>query len=177
MIHYISGDATDPVKDKALICHVCNDRGAWGSGFVLAISRKWISPEKAYRDWKKGQIDRVTQVNLDKNFVLGNVQFVPVCLLQGKEIWVANMIAQADYAKQIAQGQIFLQYDQLNIALIKSFKFATEKSLTLHMPRIGCDRAGGEWKKVESIISTHSHDSGIDVYVYDLPGVPKTWRD
>jgi O-acetyl-ADP-ribose deacetylase (regulator of RNase III) len=177
MIHYISGDATDPVQDKALICHVANDVGAWGSGFVLALSKKWISPEKAYRDWRNGRIDRVTQVNIDKSFILGNVQFVPVCLLQGKEIWVANMIAQKRCGNPKSTTEIFLQYDQLNIALIKSFKFAEEKKLSLHMPRIGCDRAGGQWSKVKPLIETHSQDTGIDVYVYDLPGVPKTWND
>jgi len=177
MIHYIDGDATDPIKDKALICHIVNNVGAWGSGFVLAISKKWISPEKAYRDWRHGKIDRVAQVNMDKSFILGNVQFVPVSLIQGKEIWVANMIAQKHYRNPKSTTETFLQYDKLNVTLIKSFAFAVEKKLTLHMPRIGCDRAGGEWSKVEPLISTHSHDSGIDVYVYNLPNMPKTWRD
>jgi len=168
MIHYLVGDATTPVKDKSLICHVCNDKGAWGAGFVLALSDKWTNPEIAYRDWRKGRIDRIVQENYDKVFALGNVQFIPVSLIQGKEIWVANMIAQQGYRKQHLNTKTYLQYDMLNIALIKSFKFATAKGLTIHMPRIGCGLAGGDWNKIEPLIETHSHDSGIDVYVYDL---------
>ena len=48
-IHYRVGDATAPVADgPKIIAHICNDIGAWGRGFVLAISRRWPEPEKAY---------------------------------------------------------------------------------------------------------------------------------
>jgi hypothetical protein len=30
---------------KKLICHICNDLGGWGKGFVLALSRRWEGPE------------------------------------------------------------------------------------------------------------------------------------
>jgi hypothetical protein len=31
------------------IAHVCNDRGGWGKGFVMAISQRWPQPEMEYR--------------------------------------------------------------------------------------------------------------------------------
>ncbi len=50
MINYVKGDATSPIGDGVkLIVHVCNDIGAWGAGFVLALSKKWITPEKQYK--------------------------------------------------------------------------------------------------------------------------------
>ncbi|MGB3404347.1 MAG: hypothetical protein WBA77_16810 [Microcoleaceae cyanobacterium] len=51
-IQYIKGDATSPqVNGNKIICHICNDIGGWGKGFVLAISNKWSSPEADYRRW------------------------------------------------------------------------------------------------------------------------------
>ncbi len=54
-IEYVSGDATRPVGDGCkVIVHICNDRGGWGKGFVLALSKRWKQPEAAYRNWYSG---------------------------------------------------------------------------------------------------------------------------
>ena len=49
----VVGDATDPqfssISEVAIIPHICNDQGGWGRGFVLALSKKWKAPERAYR--------------------------------------------------------------------------------------------------------------------------------
>ena len=50
----IKGDATSPqAKGVKIIAHICNDRGGWGKGFVVAISRRWPEPEEAYRAWHR----------------------------------------------------------------------------------------------------------------------------
>lgn len=82
-IMYVRGDATVPsVKGVKLIAHVCNDIGGWGRGFVLALSRRWPEPEKAYRAWHR---DRA-----HNDFGLGAAQFVQV----EPYVWVANLIGQ-----------------------------------------------------------------------------------
>jgi O-acetyl-ADP-ribose deacetylase (regulator of RNase III) len=43
---------------------------------------------------------------------------------------------------------------------------ARKLSATVHMPRIGCGLAGGEWSKVEAIVNKTLVD--IDVCVYDF---------
>lgn len=54
-ISYVIGDATDPPRDRpGIIAHVCNDIGAWGKGFVLALSRRWKQPEQDFRAWAGG---------------------------------------------------------------------------------------------------------------------------
>ena len=40
---------------------------------------------------------------------------------------------------------------------------------TLHMPRIGTVRGGGDWAVIERIIQKALADTDFDVYVYDLP--------
>src|SRR2546421_7287948 len=77
------GDAPRPQGGgRKIICHVCNDMGGWGAGFVLAISRRWKQPEQEYRGWYAGR-----ETN---DFDLGAVQFVQV----EPKLWVANMVAQ-----------------------------------------------------------------------------------
>ncbi len=57
-ITYIKGDATCPQgKGAKLIAHIGNDLGGWGKGFVVAISRRWPEPEKAYRKWHADRAD------------------------------------------------------------------------------------------------------------------------
>ena len=44
-IQYRTGDATRPEGDgPKIIAHICNDVGAWGKGFVLALSKRWNTP-------------------------------------------------------------------------------------------------------------------------------------
>ena len=82
-IEFVRGDATAPQAEGAkIVAHVCNDKGRWGQGFVLAVSRRWPEAEAAYREWYEGR-DR-------NNFGLGAVQFVQV----GPDVWVANMVGQ-----------------------------------------------------------------------------------
>ncbi|MER7985968.1 hypothetical protein ABTY53_10250, partial [Streptomyces noursei] len=70
-IVYVKGDATAPQgKGVKMIVHVCNDLGGWGRGFVLALSRRWPEPERAYRRWHRERARN--------DFGLGAVQFVPV---------------------------------------------------------------------------------------------------
>src|SRR5258707_4996004 len=70
-IKFIKGDATCPqAKGTKIVCHICNDIGGWGKGFVLAISKRWEEPEAAYRAW---YADRSSN-----DFGLGGVQFVQV---------------------------------------------------------------------------------------------------
>ena len=45
MINYLTRDATAPTAiGNKIIVHICNDIGAWGKGFVMALSKKW-------KDW------------------------------------------------------------------------------------------------------------------------------
>jgi hypothetical protein len=82
-IDYVRGDATTPLgKGPKVIAHVCNDRGGWGKGFVLALSKRWPEPEAAYRRWYRERSGN--------DFGLGAVQIVPV----QPGMWVANMVGQ-----------------------------------------------------------------------------------
>lgn len=149
MIHYLKGDATCPqAPGPKIICHVCNDMGGWGKGFVLAISKRWEAPERAYRTaYNKGEIK------------LGVVQYINV----GQNITIANMVAQHGL-KSGSKGPP-IRYDYLDICLTKVVIHANNQHASIHMPRIGCGLAGGKWDRIEPLLLKHAK---IDFYVYDF---------
>ena len=82
-ITYTTGDATQPVgSGPKILVHICNDRGRWGKGFVVAISKRWKEPEVAFRRW-------YSQGGADP-FELGQVLMVKVA----EGLWVANLVGQ-----------------------------------------------------------------------------------
>ena len=154
-ISYIIGDATNPIgKGHNLIVHICNNVGAWGAGFVLALSKKWPHPEKIYRDVKKGQLK------------LGMVQIIQV----EPTTWVANIVAQNGIDKEASSRLV--SYDALAVGLYNVRLFlAKAKSkdnldITVHMPRVGCGLGGGKWECIEGIIRGELRNRHI--FVYDL---------
>lgn len=156
-ILFISGDATKPVSQgRAIIVHICNDVGGWGAGFVLAISKLWREPEKQYRAWYKAGVSDATP------FELGQVQFVEV----GDKLTVANLIGQHGIKRQGHSPPI--RYDAVSKGLERVRTMALHTQATVHMPRIGCGLAGGEWQKIEPLIRQHLTSQGVAVTVYDF---------
>lgn len=149
-IIYKIGDATSPqAEGMKVIAHVCNNENKWGSGFVIALSKKWQKPEEYYR--------------YEQPRVLGNVGYVSV----EEDIVIANMIAQDGINPKLKKGKENppIKYDALVDCLLQLNRFCEKNNATLHMPRIGSDRAGGNWIAIEALIQEFIH---IPVYVYDL---------
>ena len=46
---------------------------------------------------------------------------------------------------------------------------ALELEASVHMPRIGCGLAGGNWDQIEPLLEEHLAMAGFDVRMYDLP--------
>jgi O-acetyl-ADP-ribose deacetylase (regulator of RNase III) len=151
MITYLKGDATCPqASGPKIIAHICNDRGGWGKGFVLAVSARWKDPEMYYRRWYHSK----------ENFKLGETQVVEV----GDNLWVANMVAQRGF-KSGSNGPP-IQYAALDSCLRQLAKAADERQASLHMPRIGTGLAGGKWELVEPILKAALGDRRVFVYDY-----------
>jgi O-acetyl-ADP-ribose deacetylase (regulator of RNase III) len=162
MMTYQTGDATRPSGTGArVIVHVCNDIGAWGAGFVVALSQRWPEPEKAYRAWAGGQDDLP--------FELGQVQFVTV----EPDLWVANLIGQHEIQRKGVRTALPpVRYEAIRTGLAHVRHFALEHHASVHMPRIGAGLAGGDWAVLEGIIRDELAEQGAAVTVYDLPMRP-----
>ncbi|MFF8191202.1 macro domain-containing protein [Streptomyces bobili] len=153
-IAYVRGDATVPsVKGVKVIAHVCNDIGGWGKGFVLALSRRWPEPEKAYRAWHR---ERAAN-----DFGLGAVQLVQV----EPYVRVANMVGQRGV--RTGSKGVPVRYEAIDAALDRLAGEAAALGASVHMPRIGCGLAGGKWSRVEPLVLGRLVERGIAVTVYD----------
>lgn len=154
-IRYLAGDATSPqAKGRKIIAHLCNNRGGWGKGFVLAISRRWPEPEAAYRRWHRERAHN--------DFALGATQLVQVA----PELWVANMVGQHGTRTSRSSGPP-IRYDAVRLCLRDLAAHATRLAAGVHMPRIGTGLAGGRWDRVEPLVVSELVDHGIPVTVYD----------
>ena len=158
-LHYLVGDATQPQGDgPKIIVHVCNDIGAWGRGFVLALSKRWKAPEREFKRWANGETNQP--------YELGKVQVVAV----ENDIWVANLIGQHDIARKNKPAERPpVRYEAIRTGLQRVRAEAQRLEASVHMPRIGAGVAGGDWTVIEPIIKEELSDYCLNVTVYDLP--------
>lgn len=175
-IKFIKGDATNPTDNGTkILVHICNDVGGWGKGFVMAISKRWKQPETEYRSWYKSkelentdtvQFERLEsrdKYSNEKKFELGNVQFVKA----SDDIWVANMLAQRDI-RPSEDGIPPIRYSYVSECLERVRQFAKRQNASVHMPRIGCGLAGGQWTEIEEIVNNNLIAHEIETTVYDF---------
>lgn len=155
-LRVVRGDATSPqAAGPKIIAHVCNDLGGWGMGFVVAISRRWPEPERAYRQWHR---DRASN-----DFGLGAAQLVQVL----PDTWVANMIGQ--HGMRTGSKGPPIRYEAVERCLSTVGDSALELGASVHMPRIGTGLAGGRWDRIEPIIVEQlcARDIATTVYEFD----------
>jgi O-acetyl-ADP-ribose deacetylase (regulator of RNase III) len=146
MIHRRVGDATQPPERPAIIAHGCNDIGAWGAGFVLAVSKRWPQPEQAYRSRKQWELGTIELVHVES------------------DLYVANMITQRGLASGL--DPVPLDYEALDLCLYYLNLLAEGLEASVHMPKIGAGLAGGDWSSIFEIIK---HRLTVFTYVYTLP--------
>lgn len=148
-IKYVVGDATRPIGDGLkLILHVCNNVNAWGAGFVIALSKRWPQPEKAFRSLRPDQRK------------LGTIQ----CVAVTEDITVVNMIAQEGICSE-KYGKVPIRYESVRECLKTVNEIALKSNATIHAPRFGSGLAGGKWEEIEKIIL---ETIDVDVTIYDL---------
>jgi hypothetical protein len=158
MITYLEGDATNPIGDDfKLLPHITNDLGAWGSGYVLALSKKWSEPEYYYRMHEEERL-------------LGKNQYIRV----EHDTTVVNMCAQHGIGRD-KDGNPPIRYDALRECLKALYEYAynlsyTKGRITIHAPRFGSGLSGGSWEVIEAMIKEEIPN---DVYIYDLPKTNK----
>lgn len=199
-IEYATGDATNPhlyhrtPNEPKLILHCCNDEGAWGAGFVMALSKVDPEPQKQYQIWaldknfysRKDGGYEVLESNFFSSvehvvrpFVLGQIQVVPFMNRQNDN-YVVNMIGQRSigfhqFKIQLNDAPITqtippVRYDCIAEGLYRTAEVASKMNASVHCPRFGCGLAGGEWNRIERLIQGILIPYNIPVFVYDLPG-------
>lgn len=155
-INYATGDATLPQSDQpTIICHSCNNLGAWGAGFVVALGARYPITREKYLEWYQA-------LWKDVPFKLGEVQFVEI----NPQLWVANLIGQDGVGFKRGKP---VRYEALHQGFVTIARFAQQRGAEVVMPRIGCGLGGGDWNVVEGLITRTLLMNGVEVYVVDLP--------
>lgn len=164
-IRYITGDATEPVGDgHKIICHVVNDVGKWGKGFVLALSDRWPNVRDDYLKWYNDRDKPMSQP-----FWGGTVRLVNVSGDSDSSIYVAHMLAQTGIRDWQKPDETLLQYNYLAQCLGTVAEYAASIGASIHMPKIGSGLAGGDWNRIEGIITEEIVSKyGLSPYVYTL---------
>lgn len=169
MLQYIKGDATAPVgNDPKIIPHCCNDVGRWGSGFVLAVSKRWPQAKELYMAWYRAN-PSILSNNLNDacevtgRMALGESQIIRV----EPDIWVVNIIGQHGIGMG-SGGRPPVRYDALKKGFQATCRWAGIHKASVHMPRVGAGLAGGHWGNIENMIKTEMVNRGVEVTVYDL---------
>ena len=170
-IRYIEGDMFGVVKgdihpSPIIIAHCCNDRGAWGAGFVLPLGKNFPIARESYFNWFNGLTGET------EKFGLGQTQFVNV----DDKIFVANMVAQT------LGGSRPLYYNHLSRCLDAVANFAIERNdareykTRLVCPMFGSNLAGGDWNIIEKLIEDAWLKRDLPVDIYYLSGtLPSNW--
>jgi hypothetical protein len=155
-ITFLKGDATRPfAKGKKIIAHVVNDATPnWGGhGFAQAVKTKWPAAQEAFREWVEEDPERLA---------LGNLHIADV----DSETAVASMVCQKGYG---SSPKLRLRYFALETCLQRLNQVATERSASIHMPRVGSGQAGGSWFLVHELITSVLLSEKAPVFVYELP--------
>jgi O-acetyl-ADP-ribose deacetylase (regulator of RNase III) len=155
-INYIKGDATQPVGDGIkVIVHVCNNIGAWGAGFVLALSKRWVYPEQQYLEMKHRDLGSIDLVQVQDDII--------VCNLIGQEGTAKKGVIR----KLPPVRYVAIEKGLNELVAINALRHPEDK-FTVHMPMIGSGLAGGNWLIIERIIEVTLCAAGIPVTVYKL---------
>ncbi len=161
----IKGDATlpkfttaDTLNETRIIIHICNDINRWGKGFVLPLGDRYPSAKTAYHNY-------ASQAGYQE---LGSISYSTI----NPSLTVINMVAQRGISKDRTTGEPPIRYDALRQCLQKIRELVASgfptRTVSFHMPRIGCGLAGGDWNTVSKIITEELVAYGFQCVVYNL---------
>ena len=150
---FVKGDVTQPgSRNVDLVVHCVNGAYKMGSGVALALMERWPVVRKIY----------MAQDSLE----LGSVHFVNV----QKETWVANLVGQPDVRSTALP--VPLDYSALRAGMDEVARWSTKVedlgwTVSLHLPRIGCGLAGGDWNTVALILNDKLKNFPVTIYDFD----------
>lgn len=152
-ILYKKGDLLDYFDDGwcDAIAHCCNCQGVMGSGIAYQIKEQFSEAYDVYKQFEKDYTLSLGTISY-KDYLIGKI--------------IVNLHAQNLYGYD---GARFVDYEALYVSLTETRDLMLKHELrTLGVPyKMACDRAGGDWRIVESMLNVIFENSGIDVLVVE----------
>lgn len=151
----VHGDVLEPrAPGEKIICQLVNDQArSWGGGVARSTARKYPKAQESFSAWI---------ISLPRAGRLGRVHFEPV----GRSTTIASLVGQQGYG---ASSSPRIRYVALAQCFEKVLEYASGRSASVHMPRIGEGQSGGSWETVAEIVRTVLVNNGVPVTVYELP--------
>lgn len=163
-LQIVKGDATlpkfttnDPAELRVII-HVCNNLNRWGKGFVVPLGDRYPAAKNIY----------LKSASQNGYHELGSITYCQI----DPTLMVVNMVAQKGISKDPLTGEMPIRYPALIECLRKIRQIFNDefkgKTVSIHMPKIGCGLAGGDWDVVSEIINAELVVHGYSCVVYVL---------
>ena len=151
-IKYTTGDLLEEFRNCVVetMAHCTNTCGVMGSGIALQIKNEMPDVFDAYKHHEECN-----------GLKLGTISYAKI----GKGI-VVNLHAQNLYGYD---GSRFVNYEAIYETLRQTKEVMISKNLkTLGVPyKMACDRAGGDWRIIETMLNVIFENSGIDILVVE----------
>lgn len=154
-VNFVHGDVLKVQgQETKVICQLVNDQARlWGGGVARNAAKAFPQAQKEFSNWI---------VSVPKGRRLGNVHFARA----DKNIFIASLVGQEGFGPSPTPR---IRYAALEKCLEKISDFASSKSASVHMPRLGSGESGGSWDTVQEMVQEALIADGIPVTVYDLP--------
>lgn len=149
-IEIIEGDLT---KQKGILCHQVNCQDRIGVGLSKAMIDAFPLVKKKYHEIFR---------RYRKRQVLGHVQHVEI----NEDVRVVNFFTQFYFGNAKKSGRVYTDYPALDRALSRLVKELYHnnnlRNKTIYFPYLfGAGLAGGDWKTIDHLISTHLKDFDV----------------
>jgi O-acetyl-ADP-ribose deacetylase (regulator of RNase III) len=154
-VNFVHGDVLKAEgPEPKVICQLVNDQARlWGGGVARSAAKAFPQAQREFSNWI---------VSVPKSRRLGDVHFAQA----DKNIYIASLVGQEGFGPSPAPR---IRYAALEKCLEKISDFASSKSASVHMPRLGSGESGGSWDTVQEMVQDALIADGIPVTVYDLP--------
>lgn len=139
--------------DRGVILHQVNCQGAMNSGVAKAIREKWPTVYERYTNYFE-DCKFAGSWCWDSSEMLGKLQFVQVA----EELFIGNVFAQNRYGYDKKRYTSYGAWEKAIPEIVKFFN-GQEYIYPIYAPyMIGCDRGGGNWNVVSTIIEEYVPD-------------------
>lgn len=159
----------DLLQQRGILVHGANAYGDSDQGMALAMWSRFPQARRAYEARAEGlglQLgDIVAAANpraLQRDPRL--MRYVGrTCESIPEDVIVATAITQYNY--DCAPPRVLVDYFALESAFQRVYTLAKLTGLPVHIPRIGCGGARGDWGRVRALIERSMHDVDAQLWI------------
>lgn len=151
-MNIIEGDLIELGIEGAfdVIVHGCNCFNTMGSGIAVPMRNNFgVNNYELEGSRYKGDYNKLGQIDYEKH--------------PTHNIYVVNAYTQYDYNRNVDPEAVMLDYTALVMCLKKLNH--TFKGKSIGIPKIGCGRAGGDWKIVLGLIEKHLTNMNVTIVI------------